>query len=78
MGAISTHYGDIKTWIEKVIDSCETTTQLSTTQKLIRNFDKMLESKPENYWREYYYDIICPLNYQLEDKKHELLKTQLQ
>ena len=34
----SRHYGDIKLWIEKVIDSCETMEQIKTTKKLISNF----------------------------------------
>ena len=78
MGAISTHYGDIKNWIEKVIDSCITTKQLLSADKLIRNFDKILESTPETYWREYHYDIISPLKIHLDNKRDELLKQQLQ
>ena len=36
----SRHYGDVKLWIEKVIDSCETMEHVRTTEKLITNFDK--------------------------------------
>ena len=41
----SRHYGDVKLWIEKVIDSCETMEHVRTTEKLITNFDKQLEKK---------------------------------
>jgi hypothetical protein len=38
MGAQSNHYGDISTWIEKVIEYCETIQQTITADKLLSNF----------------------------------------
>lgn len=69
----SRHYGDVKLWIEKVIDSCETMEHVRTTEKLITNFDKQLEKKSvAEYWREHYYTIINPLNLLLSDKQDEI------
>ena len=39
MGAQSNHYGDISTWIEKVIESCETSLQEVSARKLVRQFE---------------------------------------
>ena len=78
MGATSNHYGDIATWIEKVIESCETIKQSNTTNKLLKNFENQLISEfPDSYWPNYYYDVIRPLKLQLDDKRDEILKKQL-
>ena len=78
MGANSNHYGDISTWIEKVIESCETRQQTRTADKLLKNFEDTLISKyPADYWPNYFYDVIRPLKLQLDDKREELLKNQL-
>ena len=45
----STHYGDIKKWIEKVIDSCETYQHTITTKALIRNFTNQMKRKEVDY-----------------------------
>ena len=75
----SKHYGDIKLWIEKVINSCETMDHIKTANKLIYNFDKRLERNfVEEYWREHYYNIIQPLNISLENKRDEIFNKQLQ
>jgi hypothetical protein len=75
----SKHYGDIKLWIEKVINSCETMDHIKTVDKLIYNFDKRLERNfVEEYWREYYYNVIQPLNLSLENKRDEIFNKQLQ
>ena len=34
-----THYGDIHTWVKKVILSCETQQQLNSAERLTRYFD---------------------------------------
>ena len=74
----SRHYGDIKLWIEKVIDSCETIEHIKLTKKLIFNFDKQLEKKSvSEYWRENYYTIISPLNFLLSNKEDEIFNKQL-
>jgi len=78
MGAISNHYGDIITWIEKVIESCETSKQTITTHRLLRNFENRLVSEfQETYWPNQHYDIIRPLSLKLLDKKEEILKKEL-
>lgn len=38
----STHYGDIKIWIEKIIDSCETYDQTRSARRLVWNFEKQM------------------------------------
>ena len=38
----STHYGDIKIWIEKIIDSCETYDQTHSARRLVWNFEKQM------------------------------------
>ena len=75
----STHYGDVSKWIEKIIESCETRDQTFSTLKLIHNFEKQLQRKSiEKYWREYHYDIIKPLEFQLSEKRNELLQKLLE
>jgi hypothetical protein len=65
----STHYGDVKNWIEKVIDSCENKEQLMTTRKLIKNFDKQLRNRHiDRYWNTYSYELIKPLEFYVEEK----------
>ena len=39
------HYGDVVRWIERVIDSCETSPQIKTAQKLIRLFEDQYYSE---------------------------------
>ena len=39
MSATSKHYGDVTTWIEKVIESCETPIQEVTARRLVRLFE---------------------------------------
>ena len=34
MAAVSNHYGDVNTWIEKIIDSCDSPKQEPTIYKL--------------------------------------------
>jgi hypothetical protein len=70
----SRHYGDVSKWNEKVIESCETRDQTFSTQKLIHNFEKQIQRKSiEKYWREYHYDIIIPLEFQLSEFGQELM-----
>jgi hypothetical protein len=75
----SEHYGDIKLWIEKIINSCENMDHIKTTDRLIINFDKKLESSfVEEYWREYFYSIIQPLKNLLENKRDEIFNKKLE
>ena len=72
----SEHYGDIKLWVEKVINSCETMGQIKTADRLINNFNKQLEHKCiATYWRDYYHTIIIPLKFLLEQKKDQIFKN---
>jgi hypothetical protein len=74
----SRHYGDVGKWIEKVIDSCKTTDQVRTTRKLIRNFDKQIQNKHiDAYWHTYYYELIQPLEYYLQNKSDEIFNEKL-
>jgi hypothetical protein len=50
---------------------------IKTVDKLIYNFDKRLERNfVEEYWREYYYNVIQPLNFSLENKRDEIFNKQ--
>jgi len=40
MGATSNHYGDVANWVEKVIDSCETSLQEVSARKLVSLYEK--------------------------------------
>ena len=49
----STHYGDLKNWVIKVINSCENLNQLHSANRLINLFDKNLirDKKVDDYIR---------------------------
>lgn len=69
----SRHYGDIRLWVERVINSCETMEQVITADKLIDNFYKKLQRDSiEKYWRQNHYEIISPLRIQLEEKRDQI------
>jgi hypothetical protein len=58
----SNHYGDIKLWIEKIIDSSITKEQLFCVGKLINQFEKKLyKSYPVSKHNGLFLDIIKPL-----------------
>ena len=40
----STHYGDLKNWVIKVINSCENTRQLHSAGKLINLLERRLDN----------------------------------
>lgn len=70
----STHYGDISKWIEKVIDSCETYQQTHSAIQLVRNFRTQLRTKtPDNYWSNYQYTVIEPLENKLTNKRQSFI-----
>jgi hypothetical protein len=74
----SKHYGDIKLWVDKVINSCETMEQIRTADRLINNFNKQLERKcVATYWRDHYYTIIAPLKFSLEEQRDKLFDKKL-
>jgi hypothetical protein len=68
----SSHYGDVKKWIEKVIDSCETYEQTFTAKKLISNFSKNLIKFTSPKTKREFYNIITVLELELSAKKQEL------
>ena len=47
MAATSRHYGDINSWIERVIDSCDNPLQEAAARNLIDNFSDRLRSSEE-------------------------------
>ena len=50
---ISNHYGDLKNWVIKVINSCENLNQLHSAHRLINLYDKNLirDKKVDDYIR---------------------------
>ena len=49
MAAESRHIGDIATWIEKVINSCDTSMQEMGARHLVQNFEKLLLTDDSDY-----------------------------
>jgi hypothetical protein len=68
----STHYGDVKKWIEKVIDSCETYQQTLTAKVLTYNFEKQMYSNKVN--KSLIWSISESLRLSLKFKRDELMK----
>jgi len=68
----SSHYGDIKKWIQKVINSCETYEQTFTAKKLINNFSKHSINFTSPKTKREFYNIITVLELELSAKKQEL------
>jgi flagellar biosynthesis chaperone FliJ len=71
MEAVNKHYGDVNTWIEKIIDSCDSPKQEQTIQNLINQFEKMLDndSKLDSYFRR---TLIRNLEIMINNKIDEL------
>jgi hypothetical protein len=67
MAANSKHYGDIYSWIERVIDSCDNPLQEATARNLIDNFSDRLRYSQEvpPFVR---YDIITKLTNRISEK----------
>ena len=62
-----------KKWIEKVISSCNTWDQITTSQKLINNFKNKMEK--EGYDKMLMLPFIVDLNYKIESKKRDLIEN---
>jgi hypothetical protein len=76
MAAVSKHYGDVNVWIEKIIDSCDSTKQGPTIQNLINQFEKMLDNDSKldiNFRR----TLIRNLEISLDDKFDELFNKKI-
>ena len=41
----STHWADVLSWLQTVTDSCQTREQANNCERLIRNYQRMYESK---------------------------------
>jgi hypothetical protein len=76
MEAVNKHYGDVNTWIEKIIDSCDSPKQEQTIQNLINQFEKMLDndSKLDSYFRR---TLIRNLEIRIDDKIDELFNKKI-
>ena len=64
MAATSNHHGDIAIWIEKVIESCQTSLQEVSARKLVRQFE--LQFKDID--RELYWELSRRLRESLDNK----------
>jgi hypothetical protein len=53
MAATSNHNGDVAIWIEKVINSCETSQQEASARKLVRLFEERLLREGKGLYSEY-------------------------
>lgn len=62
-----------KKWIEKVISSCNTWDQITTSQKLINNFKMQMEK--EGYDKMLTLPFIVDLNYKIELKRKNLIEN---
>jgi hypothetical protein len=76
MAAQSDNKYDVFTWIMKVYDSCETVSQMITTEKLIRNFYKMYNDRTLYVQLDdYYFEVSERLQQKLDKKtRKKLLK----
>lgn len=67
----SKHYGDVKKWVLKVIDSCETYQQTITVSILIRNFEKQMNRNIE--YSNLSWSIRQSLTFMLNLKRKEIM-----
>jgi hypothetical protein len=65
MASTSKHHGDVAIWIEKVINSCETSLQEIAARKLVRLFESQYE------------DIDRELDWALSRRLRNALDTKL-
>ena len=63
----------IKKWIESVIKSCNTWDQVTTSERLVKNFKKQMEKK--GYDKMLMLPFIVDLNYKIESKKKDLVEN---
>jgi hypothetical protein len=76
MAAVSKHYGDVNVWIEKIIDSCDSTKQQRTIQNLINQFKKILD-KDNTLEFDFRSNIIWQLERKLDNKIDELFDKKI-
>jgi hypothetical protein len=63
----------IKKWIESVIKSCNTWDQVTTSERLVKNFKKQMEKK--GYDKMLMLPFIVDLNYKIKSKKRDLIEN---
>lgn len=63
----------IKKWIESIIKSCNTWDQVTTSERLVKNFKKQMEKK--GYDKMLMLPFIVDLNYKIESKKRDLIEN---
>jgi len=73
MAANSNHYGDVVNWIEKVIDSCETSLQEMTARKLVRLYEEQYSYLDYPVYRE----LCRRLRDKLDNKFYSRIENQL-
>ena len=64
MASTSKHYGDVAKWIEKVIESCETSLHEETAKKLVHLYEKQYSYLEYPVYRE----LILRLQNKLNSK----------
>jgi hypothetical protein len=76
MAANSDNKYDVYNWIIKVYDSCETISQIITTEKLIRNFRKMYDDYTlYDKLQDHYFEVSERLQQKVDKKtRKKLLK----
>jgi hypothetical protein len=74
MAATSKHYGDVAIWIEKVIESCETSLQEIAARKLVRLFEKQYSYLEWTVYR----DLCRSLQGKLDNKFYTRVEKQLE
>lgn len=62
----------IKTWIDSVINSCNTWEQVTTAEKLVKNFkDQLIKNE---YDEMLHLPITISLDYKIDIKRRELIE----
>ena len=76
MAANSDNKYDVYNWIIKVYDSCETISQIITTEKLIRNFRKMYDDYTlYDKLQDHYFEVSERLQQKVDKKtRKQILK----
>jgi len=74
MGATSNHYGDVANWVEKVIDSCETSLQEVSARKLVSLYEKQYSYLEFSV----YHELCRRLRNKLDSKFYSRIEKQLE
>lgn len=74
MASKSNHYGDVANWIEKVIDSCETSLQENSARNLVRLFQNQYSYLEYPVYRE----LCRRLQHKLDNKFYSRIENKLE